>query len=177
MGEATPACVDAAIHGRRTTKEYRSEPLARALVDELLELARWAPNHRMTEPWRFRVLGPSALAALKDAAGPEAGAKLDRAPTLIVASAVPSPLPLHAAEDVQAAACAVYAVLLGAHARGIASYWRTPGVLRPEQGRDAVGVPAGEVVLGLIHLGYPAHDEAPDVPERGPLDAYVTHLD
>ena len=58
----------------------------RETLDELLELARWAPNHHLTNPWRFRVLGPRALERLKRAAGPEAAAKLDRAPTLVVCS-------------------------------------------------------------------------------------------
>ena len=44
----------------------------RAELDELLELARWAPNHNLTNPWRFRVVGPRALERLKEAAGPEA---------------------------------------------------------------------------------------------------------
>jgi len=56
----------------------------RGQLEELLELARWAPNHNLTNPWRFRVIGPEALERLKEAAGPEAASKLDRAPTLIV---------------------------------------------------------------------------------------------
>ncbi len=75
--------VDDAIRTRRTHKAYRPEPVDRAVLEELLDLARWAPNHHLTSPWRFRVLGPAALAALKAAAGDEAGAKLDRAPTLV----------------------------------------------------------------------------------------------
>ena len=58
--------------GRRTHKAYGPEPVPRETLDELFELARWAPNHHLTNPWRFRVLGPEALAALKEAAGPEA---------------------------------------------------------------------------------------------------------
>src|SRR5437763_14355185 len=78
--------VEEAIRSRRTHKAFAREPVPRELLDELLELARWAPNHHLTNPWRFRVLGPDALAALKHAAGPDAAAKLDRAPTLIAAS-------------------------------------------------------------------------------------------
>src|ERR1700760_4121664 len=80
--------VEEAIRTRRTHKVYGSEPVDRATLLELFELARWAPNHHLTNPWRFRVLGPRALAALKQAAGPEAAGKLDRAPTLVVVSAV-----------------------------------------------------------------------------------------
>ena len=65
-----------------------------------------------------------------------AAAKLDRAPTLVVCSVVRSDDPVEREEDRDAAAVAAYIVLLGAHARGLAGYWRTPGVLRDE-GRAA----------------------------------------
>ena len=109
-----------AIRGRRTHKAYGPEPVEPALLDELLELARWAPNHHLTNPWRFRVLGPESLARLKTAAGPEAAAKLDRAPTLVCASVKITGDPVRDEEDLCAAACAVYVVLLAAHARGLA---------------------------------------------------------
>jgi nitroreductase len=78
--------VEEAIRTRRTHKVYGAEPVPRETLDELFELARWAPNHNLTNPWRFRVLGPDSLARLKEAAGEEAAAKLDRAPTLVVVS-------------------------------------------------------------------------------------------
>ena len=53
--------VEQAIRERRTHKAFAPEPLTRPLLEELLELGRWAPNHHLTNPWRFRVLGPGAL--------------------------------------------------------------------------------------------------------------------
>lgn len=166
--------VEAAIRGRRTHKAFRPEPVDRTTLDELLELACWAPNHNLTNPWRFRVLGPESLAELKQAAGPESAAKLDRAPTLVAASVAQTGDPIQDEEDVCAAAAAVYIVLLAAHARGLVGYWRTPVVLRTEEGRSAVGVPAGERVIGLIHLGSPCQDK--EAPERAPARDYVTYL-
>src|SRR5918992_2641634 len=122
--------LEEAIRTRRTHKVYGPDPVDRATLDELLELARWAPNHNLTNPWRFRVLGPESLARLKEAADPEAAAKLDRAPTLVVASVVQTGDPVQDEEDYAAAAVAAYIVLLAAHARGLAGYWRTPEVLR-----------------------------------------------
>src|SRR5215217_2283070 len=78
---------ETAIRTRRTHKQYGPEPVDRATLEDLLDLARFAPNHHLTQPWRFRVLGPMTLARLREAAGPKEAAKLERAPTLIVASA------------------------------------------------------------------------------------------
>jgi nitroreductase len=167
--------VEAAIRGRRTHKAFAPEPVPREIVDELLELARWAPNHHLTNPWRFRVLGPHALAALKQAAGPEAAAKLDRAPTLVAATAKRSSDRVQDEEDLCATAAATYAVLLAAHGRGLAGYWRTPEVLRTDAGRAALGIPDDERFVALIHLGWPRQEKDP--PERLPPPDVITYLD
>jgi nitroreductase len=169
------SALDEAIRGRRTTKAYAPEPVPRAVLEDLFELARWAPNHHLTEPWRFRVLGPASLARLKAAAG-EGAAKLDRAPTLVVASAaLPADDAEAAREDLLAAACATYIVLLAAHARGLAGYWRTPAVLRTPAGRAAVGLGDDEEVLGLVHLGRAAHE--PGASRRAPVERFAHWLD
>ena len=167
--------IEQAIRTRRTHKAFRPEPIDGKTLDELFELARWAPNHHGTNPWRFRVLGPGALARLKEAAGREQEAKLRRAPTLIVVSAALTGDPLQDEEDLHATAIAAYIVLLVAHARGLAGYWRTPAVLLTPEGRGAVGLTPGEHVLGLIHLGRPRQESA--APEREDPSAYVTYLD
>jgi nitroreductase len=166
--------VEEAIRSRRTHKAYGPEPVPREQLDELLELARWAPNHELTNPWRFRVIGPDSLQRLKAAAGPESAPKLDRAPTLVVASTKQTGDPVQDEEDVAASSVAIYIVLLAAHARGLAGYWRTPAVLRTPEGKAAVGVPDDERVLALIHLGRPRQEKPP--PDRAPSGDYVTYL-
>jgi nitroreductase len=166
--------VEQAIRGRRTHKAFRREPVDRETLDELLELARWAPNHNLTNPWRFRVVGPEALARLKEAAGEEAAAKLDRAPTLVAASVVQSGDEIQDEEDRSAASVAVYIVLLAAHARGLVGYWRTPAVLRTAAGREALGMGEDEHFTGLIYLGTKCQEKHP--PERLPPGEYVTYL-
>ena len=150
--------LEAGIRSRRTHKRFGGEPVPREVVTELLDLARWAPNHHLTEPWRFRVLGPESLSRLAAVGRPGELEKLSRAPTLIVASAKLTGDDYQNHEDVLATACAVYIVLLAAHARGLASYWRTPGALRTREGRAALGVGDDEHVVGLIHLGPPVSD-------------------
>jgi nitroreductase len=149
--------------------------VARETLEELFELASWAPNHHLTSPWRFRVIGPNTLERLKRAAGPEAAPKLDRAPTLVVCSAQLSGDPVQDEEDLHATAVAAYIVLLGAHARGLAGYWRTPEVLRTREGRDAVGLGRGERFVGLLHIGRPVQEQR--APERAPTSETATFLD
>ena len=167
--------LEEAIRTRRTHKAYGSEPLDRATLEDLLELGRWAPNHHLTNPWRFRVLGAGALARLKEAAGPDAAGKLDRAPTLVAVSVVQSGDPVADEEDLCAAACAAYIVLLAAHGRGLAGYWRTPAVLRTPEGRAALGIGDDEHAIGLLHLGPARQDQR--TPERAPARDVVNFLD
>ena len=167
--------VETAVRTRRTHKAYAPERLDHKEVESLLEIARWAPNHHLTNPWRFRVVGPRALERLKEAAGPEGAAKLDRAPTLVVCSCVLTGDPIQDEEDLHAAAVAAYIVLLVAHARGYAGYWRTPGVLRTEQGRSAVGLGPDERFVGLVHLGRAIQEQR--APVRAPVREVVEFLD
>ena len=166
--------LETAIRTRRTHKAYRPEPIDRRTLDELFELASWAPNHHLTRPWRFRVIGPRALEALKAAAGPESAPKLDRAPTLVACSAVVTGAEPEDTEDLLATGCAAYVVLLAAHGRGLAGYWRTPAVLREPAGRAAVGIPEDERFVGLLYLGHPVQEQRP--PARGSTTETVSYL-
>jgi nitroreductase len=166
--------VDRAIRARRTHKRYGPEPLDEAAVKELFDLARFAPNHQLTQPWRFRVLGEQTRARLNRLVEPTEALKLGRAPTLVLATALLSGDPVTDEEDLHAAACAVYAVLLGATARGLASYWRTPKALSEPPVRTLLQLADAERIVGLIHLG-PAVGEPP-AKERLPLDAVLRFL-
>jgi nitroreductase len=163
--------IDELIRTRRTHKAFGPDPVPSETLLELFELARWAPNHHLTDPWRFRVLGEQAKARLKaaaDEAKPGSGAKLDRAPTLIAASVKQTGDAEQDHEDVLATAVAAYIILLGAHARGLAGYWRTVPVL-------STLLPDDELPVGLLHLGEPRQEQR--VPERAPVEEIAIFLD
>jgi nitroreductase len=147
------------------------------VLQQLFELARWAPNHNLTNPWRFRVLGPDTIERLKqiaEAVAPGSGSKLDRAPTLVVASVCRQGDSVQQREDLLAGAIAAYLVLLGAHGAGFAGYWRTVPFLDAPAGRKALELDALEDPIGLLHLGRPRQDQ--HVPERASVAAVVRHL-
>jgi nitroreductase len=160
--------VVAAIRSRRTHKQFGREPVSDEVIRDLLDLARFAPNHKLTQPWRFRLLGNETRRRLDLAVGEKEAMKLGRAPTLILATAVLTGEPHTDEEDLHATACAVYAVLLGATDRRLASYWRTPAALDEPAVRKLLGLGSNERVVGLIHLGRAVSE--PPVKERAPLD-------
>ncbi len=166
------------IRTRRTHKAYGPEPVDRATLLELFELARWAPNHHLTNPWRFRVLGPQARALLAREAEleqPGSARKLERAPTLIVAGVELQGDLSQQHDDLLAAAVAAYIVLLAAHARGLAGYWRTLPILESAAVRAGLEIPATEQPVGLLHLGHPV--QAQRAPERAPVEDVAIFLD
>ena len=167
--------VEEAIRSRRTHKAFRPEPVDREVLDELFDLARWAPNHHLTNPWRFRVLGPRALERLKGAAGPEAAPKLDRAPTLVVCSAALSGEPVQDEEDLHATACAAYIVLLGRARPGPGRLLADARGPAHRAGRAAVGMPAERA----LRRPDPPRGAGPGqgAPERAPVADTVVYLD
>lgn len=167
-----------AIRTWRTHKAYRAEPVDRATLEDLLELARWAPNHHLTNPWRFRVLGPQARSRLEvvaDALEPGSGRKLHRAPTFVVVTAHQAGEAIRDRKNILATALAAYVVLLAAHDPELAGYWRTPAVLRDPRACDALGIGRDEEFVGLLYLGYPRQEQP--APARLPVTDVVEYLE
>jgi nitroreductase len=170
--------VEKAIRTRRTHKAYGPREVPAQVLAELFELARWAPNHNLTNPWRFRVLGPRTrgqLIELAEREQPGAGVKLRRAPTLVAATAaLAGEDPAQDREDLLATAVASYLILLGAHARGLAGYWRTVPLLEDPRVRELLAIPDGETVVGLLYLGDPVQEQR--APERAHVEDFVSWL-
>lgn len=173
-----PVEVEQAIRTRRTHKAYSARPVPEAQLRELIELARWAPNHHLTNPWRFRVIGPRTRERLMELAEERkqgAAAKLARSPTLVAVSAVQTGEPEQDREDLLATGVAAYIVLLAAHDRGLAGYWRTVSLLDEPQARELLHLAPGETAVGLLYLGEPVQEQR--VPEREPLERVMEVLD
>ena len=176
-----PEQVLEAIHARRSIGRVRPDPVARELVEELLEAAVAAPNHKETRPWRFIVLAGPARGAVGEAHAravertregltPEGRAKeaalLDRAPVVIACCVTPGDDPVRAREDRDAVAAAVQNLLLAAHAHGLAAIWRTGTMADEPEVRDELGLGERDAVVGLVYLGHPLAERDGQPPER-----------
>ncbi len=177
--------VDQAIRARRTTKQFNGTALARADVEALLELACWAPTHRLTQPWRFTCLDQSAIGRLAawlpqqadivafpdPAKGPAKMAKLTSLlpglGALVMVTWVRAADPVIDLEDHAAASAAVQNLLLAATARGLGSFWSTNQSLAHPRTLVHLGCGPDEALLGAIWLGTAAVPAT--APERVPL--------
>jgi nitroreductase len=171
---------------RRTVHDYRPEPLPEGALERGLELALSAPNHRMTEPWRFVRVGPEARQALADISAdlkrrpgeaPLAGAALDKvrakmlSPSeLVVVSQVKNADPDVSREDYAAVACAIQTAMLAFWSEGIGSKWSTGGVTTDERTYQRLGVdPTAEEIVGFLWVGYAARSDVPKPRRRRSL--------
>lgn len=140
----------------------------RAVVEELIELLTWAPNHKRTWPWRLavltgdsrRVLGES-IANVMAAQGDDAPkvektrTKYLRSPIVIAAGAAPGDSPERTAENRYAVAAGLQNLLLAAHARGLAALWGSPMRGANAVINDVCRFAPDTEVLGLVYLGWP----------------------
>ena len=155
------------LRGRRTINLYLQMPVSAALVRDAIEAATWAPNHHVTEPWRFYVLGKKTIAACIERVRELVAAKKDaKAAAFKAASWAEKPGwlvvtcrregdDLQQREDYAACCAAVQNLMLYLWKAGVGSKWTTGDITRDARFRDIVGMGDEEFVVGLIWYGYP----------------------
>ncbi|MEZ5038425.1 MAG: nitroreductase [Saprospiraceae bacterium] len=186
----TPAQVSELLRSRRSIfpPTYNDKPIDQSIIEEVLENANWAPTHKLTEPWRFKVFRGEALVLLsdylsawyKDNETPEqfSQKKYEKTKSNPLRSACVIAIcmqrdpaeSLPEWEEVAAVACAVQNMYLTCTAYGIGCYWSSPRSIL--EANDFLKLSAGERCLGLFYMGY--HD-LPSLPgKRGPVNAKTT---
>jgi nitroreductase len=187
------AAVLTALRERRSNGRVQQTPLPRATIEQLLDAATLAPNHRLTEPWRFVVLTGDArqelgavMAAQQRAANGAAPteeqlartrAKPLRAPVIIAVAAEPAQrAKVIEVEEIAAVAAATQNLLLAAHALGLGAIWRTGDAAYDPAVKAFLGFAPETHLLGFVYVGYP--DTAPAAPRtaRTPAAALTRWL-
>jgi nitroreductase len=174
--------VDHAIETRRSVGRVKQDPVPREVVEKILESAVHAPNHKITEPWRFHVFtgkGRGDLARARaelakiqaETEGEEeeltAGRisrerkKAFRAPVVIAVISRSGRDEVETLENYAACAAAVQNMQLTAHALGLATIWRTGAQAYHSYMRDFFGLEEGDKIVAYLYLGYPDMGERP----------------
>jgi nitroreductase len=166
-----------AILSRRSIKEFTPDPVPDAALDRALYAGLWAQNHRLTQPWRFVVLGPATHRALAEA-GANAQLETLRADAdaatrnkvwegavqkllsktrIVVVTTILSGDALQRREDYAATCCAIQNIQLAAWADGLGMQWSTNKQTQQAQTYQLLGIdPAAEEIVGFLYFGYPA---------------------
>ncbi|MDX1482359.1 MAG: nitroreductase [Woeseiaceae bacterium] len=175
------------IRSRRTVKQYLQQPVSRRLILEAIEVARWAPNHHLTEPWHFYLLGEETKAdsveltrqIVTERKGEKVGNfKADDAakrPGWLVVTCIRSDDELKQLEDYASVACAIQNLTLYLSEAGVASKWSTGPITRDKRFYDLLGIRRRkEMIVGLIWYGYP---KITPTQKRRPVEDITTELD
>lgn len=175
------------IRSRRTVKLFLKQPVSRDLILNAIEVARWAPNHHLTEPWHFYVLGEQAVAGsvelIRTIVTEKKGAKVGdfkardaaRRPGWLVVTCRTSDDPLTQQEDYASVCCAIQNLSLYLSEAGLASKWSTGAITRDQRFYELLGIDAErEFIVGLIWYGYPKITPAQ---KRRDVEEIVTELD
>ena len=162
-----------AILNRRSIKRFTSREVTREEVEALIQVAVHAPNHKLTQPWRFYVLGPGARRAYGEALGnrkakkatdenaareivQKTGDEHASLPAMLAVAMTLSDNPEVREEDFAATFMAIQNLALAAHAMGLGTHIKSGAVLEDPAARAAVGVAEGERIVATLHLGEPA---------------------
>ncbi len=171
-----------AIETRQSIGRVKQDPVPKEMIERILESAVHAPNHRLTEPWRFHVFtgkGRGELARTRaeiarlqsEAEGEDeqmaAGRisrerkKAFRAPVVIAVVCEAGRDEVETLENYAACAAAVQNMQLTAHALGLATMWRTGAVAYHDLMRELLGLQEGDRVVAHLYVGYPDMGERP----------------
>lgn len=169
-----------AINQRTSIRRFRSDPVSRETVEQLLDCAVRAPNHKLTEPWRFTVLTGRAkdrlaeirarhrLKRYSDPGAPEALTGADKVrretretPVYIVAMSAVSPDEIIREEDYAATMMAVANLMIAAESLDLGTYLKSGGVMRDPELVELAGASEKFRVVGILSLGYPAERDPP----------------
>jgi nitroreductase len=174
------------LRGRRSIDLFAPDAVGVDKLEAAIDVARWAPNHRLTEPWRFYLIGPTTMRAVVDLAvelevaakgeraGPIRRARLEAVPGTFVLTSLRSDDTLLDRENYAACCCAAQNLMLYLWRRGIGVKWTTGGMTRQQRFYELLGIDATkESVVGFFWYGVP---KVVPTQKRRPVAEIVTKL-
>jgi len=180
-----------AISTRRSIKRFTSRSVTRDEMETMLSAAVAAPNHRLTQPWRFYVLGPEARHAYGLVLGGRKAKKIEdpdaaramretvaaehRAlPGMLAVAVVDNENPETREEDYAAVMMAIQNLSLAAVALGLGTHVKTGAIMADPAARAAAGAKDGERIVAIVNIGEPA--EVPPAKPREGASAFTTWM-
>ncbi|WP_141434059.1 nitroreductase [Bacillus sp. 03113] len=160
------------LKSRRAIRDYSERDVEDEKIRQLLEVATWAPNDRMREPWSFYVIKDEAKKRYEELAEKFLQERFPTKPNLVESSLkVLKNTPVHivvtadivpgddeASQDNEyAVCCAIHSMWLASKELGLGFVWRTRGVglVHDDRLQQFIGAPENKKIVGTIFIGYP----------------------
>ncbi len=171
--------------------QFVDKKIDKKVLSEILESANWAPTHKLTEPWRFKVITGNARKKLGDfmAESYRKSTPTDQFSLVKYEKMKTNPRRSGAViaicmqrdpaervpewEEVAAVACAVQNIWLAASSYNIGGYWSTPSLI--DKLDDFFAMNAGEKCIGLFYMGY--YKPFPSNRKRGSVEQKITWIE
>ncbi|SHG69994.1 nitroreductase family protein [Flagellimonas flava] len=179
------------IQNRRSVfpAQYNNKPISKETIEKLLEAANWAPNHKKTEPWRFKVvmgdkrgeLGQFLAKKYQEIDAKPKQVKIKKLQENPVRSGAVIAIcmqrdpeeSLPEWEELAATAMAVQNMWLSCTELGIGCYWSSPGLIKYMH--EFLDLNEGEKCLGFFYMGH--YDGELPTAERRPMEEKVQWLE
>ena len=177
-----------AIHARRTIHKYTAQSVPQTAIDQCIDAAHQAPNHKLTWPWTFIVVGPQTRERLFEMAlemrqktpgmSPQVERrlreKLMNPGGMVIVTQVLCDDDFREREDYAATACAIQNFMLAAQSFGYGTKWSTGALTQLPETYDIFGVNISEhKIVGLIWMGEPAQVPSIERPARDSMTRYL----
>jgi nitroreductase len=159
--------INEVIKNRRIIKKFKQDPVDLDILKSWLQVATFAPNHRMTEPWEVLFLGPETRAKINHKTN------FGHAPVAIAILSKHGSTVVEKNENMVAVSCFIQNFMLLAWSNGIGTSWSSLGVSQTV--RNTLNVPDDYEVVGIFGVGYP--EEIPPIKNRTAIDNKIIHLD
>ncbi|MBL4950754.1 nitroreductase [Neobacillus sp. YIM B02564] len=154
------------IRSRRNIKKFKADAVEPNLIQQWLEAAAMAPNHRMTEPWEVYMIGPETRKKLNHKTN------FGNAPIVMAVLSRQGATKIETDENAAATACFIQNFNLAAWSEGVGTFWSSIAIKGSNQ--ELLQVPENYDVLGVIAVGYP--EEVPEVKPRTPMREKMKYL-
>jgi nitroreductase len=148
-------------------KDYTDTEISQELIEEIVNSATFAPNHKRTKPWRFKIFKGEEKAKLAlemqtiyknsqpehlflEKKYTDIGFKINKAGAVIsiivnFSGMVPE------WEEIAAVSMAVQNMYLTCTANHIGSYWSSPKIV--DDLKDSLSIEGNQKCLGLFYIG------------------------
>lgn len=154
------------IKSRRIIKKFKGDKIDRDVIVSWLQVAKMAPNHRMTEPWEIVFVGPTARASLNHKTN------FGGAPLVFAVISKHGKNEVEREENRSASSCLMQNFMLIAWAEGVGTFWSSIGIT--PKNREILGIPEDYDVIGVFAVGFP--EEIPQPKPRTPIEAKIREL-